>query len=58
MKKEERRKILTLYFLQGLRATLREDPSVEVINVQVHLLENPNFSKASTFTINFFKKEK
>lgn len=55
MSKETIRRELSITFLQGLREILQEDPNVDVVLVRIFRVENPDFSKTSSFKINFYK---
>lgn len=56
MTKQEIRKQLSLYFLQELRNVMKDDPSIEVVNIQLFLVRDPNYNKVGSFRINLLTK--
>ncbi|WP_282123616.1 hypothetical protein [Algibacter mikhailovii] len=56
MTKQEIRAQIAMAFLQGLRNVMSEDPTTKVINVQVCLDEQPDYSKTSSFKLNVITK--
>ncbi|MBR9846383.1 MAG: hypothetical protein GYB35_09895 [Algicola sp.] len=56
MAKQEVRKYLSILFLQGLRDILKSDSSIEVVNVQVCRVKEPDYNKAGSFRIYLIDK--